>query len=109
MIRKDMKKELERFKDSVYILRNGKLFRVRLESLNDYSHYECELHHYIPFASYSRNEKWYVERGIEQKLILVSKLLHQHIHDLSISEDKFEAKWRISRWKLLFNRKHTRY
>lgn len=110
-----MAKELEKYEDSVYFLNKlGGLVKVRLESLNDYNHglNGCELHHYIPYSSYENNIEWYEERGIKQKLILVSKILHEHIHNQGVrqlSDIEFEKRYKISRWKLLFNRKYSNY
>lgn len=112
---KNMSKELEKYKDSVFFLNKlGGLVKVKIESLNDYNHglNGCELHHYIPYRSYENNTDWYEKRGIAQKLILVSKVLHEHIHNQGIrrlTDTEFEQKYKISRWELLFNRKFSSY
>lgn len=108
-----MAKELEKYRDSVYILTKlGELKKVYINSLEDYNHSACELHHFIPYSAYAGNENWYKERGIKQKLILVSKVLHEHIHNQGIrqlTDIEFEKRYKISRWKLLFNRKYSNY
>lgn len=112
---KDMAKELEKYKDSVFFLNKlGGLVKVKINSLDDYNHglNGCELHHFIPYSSYVNNIEWYEARGIKQKLILVSKVLHEHIHNQGIrqlTDTEFEKKYKISRWKLLFNRKYSNY
>ena len=107
---KDMAAELEKFKDSVFLLNKlGGLIKIRLNSLNDYNHSEVELHHFIQYSLYTGNEEWFEKKGINQKLILVSKICHEHIENRGIktlTDAEFERKYKISRWKLLFNRKH---
>ena len=107
---KDMAAELKKFKDSVFLLNKlGGLIKIRLDSLNDYDHNQYELHHFIQYSLYSQNEEWFIERGIKQKLILVSKICHEHIENRGIktlTDAEFEGKYKISRWKLLYNRKH---
>lgn len=110
---KDMKKELEKFKDSVFLLNKlGKLVKIYLNSLSDYDHNQFELHHFIQYQAYIQNPKWYEERGIKQKLILVSKICHEHIENRGIrnlSDDEFERKYKIARRELLFSKKHSIY
>ena len=110
---KDMAKELKKYSDSVYALRTtGELTKIRLQSLNDYDHSLYELHHYIQYQAYVKDPKWYKDRGIEQKLILMSKICHEQTELRAIknlSDAEFENKYKISRWKLIFNRKHSEY
>lgn len=110
---KNMKVELEKYKDRVYFLnKSGQLTRVRIDTLDDYNHYRIELHHFIPYQLYERNIKWFKERHIEQKLILVSKTLHEHIENRGIktlTDEEFKKRYKISRWKLIFNRKYSDY
>jgi len=109
---KDMAKEIERYKDSTYLLNPaGKLIKIRINSLNDYNHSKCELHHFIKYHAYIQNPQWYEDRGIKQKLILVSKICHEHIEDRGVkilSDEEFEQKYKISRWKLIFNKNHMK-
>lgn len=110
---KIMADELEKYKDSVYCLtKSGKLQKIWLNSLNDYNHSECELHHYIQYNAYIQNPKWYKDRGIKQKLILVSKICHEHIENRgikTITNAEFEQIYKISRYELIFNKKHSKY
>jgi hypothetical protein len=107
---KIMKDELERYKNSTYLLnRSGKLVKIYLDSLSDYDHNQYELHHFISYQAYIKNPKWYEERGIKQKLILVSKICHEHIENRGIrilTDEEFKDRYKISRWELSFN---TRY
>lgn len=112
MRHKDMAKELKKWSDSIYALRkNGELTKIRLQSLHDYTH-NFQLHHYIEYQAYVKNPKWYKERGIEQKLILMSTTCHEQVHNQAIknlTDEQFEEKYKISRWELLFNRRHSEY
>ena len=105
---KDMKKELEKFKDSVYLLNtSGKLIKICLDSLNDYNHSLYELHHFIQYQAYCQNPEWYIQQGIKQKLILVSKICHEHIENRGIkvlSDEEFFRKYKIKRSELLFRK-----
>ena len=107
-LKKDMKKEIELYKDEIYLLNtSGKLIKIDISSLDDYNHAECELHHFIPYGSYSKNSEWYKDRGIKQKLILVSKVCHEHIEDRGIkvlTDEEFYKRYKIERSKLLFRR-----
>lgn len=108
---KDMAKEIERYKDSIYLLNtSGKLIKINIENLNQYNHSQCELHHYIPYNAYIQNPKWYEDRGIKQKLILVSIICHEHIEDRGIkilSDEEFHKKYNISKSKLIYRRKNA--
>lgn len=111
--KKDMKKELELYKDSVFFVnKSGDLQKIYIDSLDDYNHSECELHHFIQYQAFKQDPDWYKERGINQKLILVNKVMHEQIERRAIrnlTDDEFERKYKISRWKLLFNKRHSKY
>lgn len=90
----------------------GGLVRIHsIKSTNDYSR-ACNLHHYIPFSIYSKDPEWFEKRGIKQKLILMSIPLHEQVHHQAVkvlSDAEFERRYRISRWELIFNKKHSKY
>ncbi len=90
---------------------SGRLIPVNwIKTTKDYDHFQFELHHYIPYSVYERNKQWFIDRGIEQKLILVKKHTHEQIHFQAIknlTDYEFEKHYKISRWKLIFNKKHT--
>ncbi len=96
-----------------FINTQGKLIRTyKIKSTQDYNHQACELHHYIPFSSYTGNEEWYQERGIEQKLILMSIKLHEQLHNQAVkvlSDEEFLEKYKISKYELIFNKKFSQY
>ena len=106
---KDMKKEIERYKDEIYLLNtSGKLIKININSLEQYNHSRCELHHFIQYQAYVQNPEWYEERGIKQKLILVSKICHEHIENRGIkvlTDDEFFNRYKIRRSELLFSKK----
>ena len=96
----------------VYMLQDGRLTTCDICSVNDYNHYRYNLHHYIKQQDYKRNEQWYKERGIEQKLILLPISTHEQVHQQAIknlTDEEFEDKYGISRWELVFNRKYSDY
>lgn len=97
----------------IFVFDNGRLFLTeRIKSTNDYNHYTHNLHHYIPKQQYEKNESWFVVRGIKQKLILVPISMHEQIHNqavVNLSDDDFYGRYKINRWDLIFNRKHSKY
>lgn len=83
-----------------------------ITSTADYNHSVMQLHHFIKKGEYKRNKAWYDERGIQQKLIYMPTWLHEQVHLQAVknlSDKDFKEKYKISRWDLLFNRKHTEY
>lgn len=105
-----MQEDISRY--PIYGLSDGKLIPLSIENVNQYNHTTHNLHHYIKKGDYARNQKWYDERGIKQKLILLPIYLHEQVHNQAIknlSDEQFLEKYKISRWDLLFNRKYTEY
>lgn len=112
MRKHDMNKDIQEF--DIYVLtRSGKLKQIFwIKSTNDYNHYLFNLHHFIEKQHYRDNEKWYKERGIKQKLILLPVLIHEQVHGIAIknlSDEEFKSRYKISKWDLLFNRKFSEY
>src|SRR5699024_1914864 len=97
----------------IYIFKDGLLLPTKqITSTKDYNHYTHNLHHYIKKAVYDKNKEWYIDRGINQKLILLPEQLHEQVHNQAIknlSDAEFEKVYKISRWELLFNRKYSKY
>ena len=105
-----MNKEIEKY--PIYLLNSaGELIRIHcIKSTDDYNHSKYALHHYIPYQAFIRNPKWYKERGVEQKLILVSHICHEHVHNMGIkqlTDKEFEQKYKISRQELIYTRFST--
>lgn len=107
-IKKIMAQEILKY--PVYMLnKKGQLVQIPMPSLEFYNHNLMHLHHYIPFSSYVRFANWYADRGIEQKLILMPISIHEQVHHNAIhnlSDREFYNYYKISRWDLIFNKKH---
>lgn len=105
---KDFNKEISLY--PIYALHdNGRLERVyEITSVRDYNHFDYELHHFIKFTDYSKNRKWYEDRGIRQKLILMRKKTHQHLENpvYFLDEESFKELYHISKSELLFDKKN---
>jgi hypothetical protein len=96
----------------VYALSNQGLVPIEITSTNDYNHMTHQLHHFIKQQSYNGNKDWYDNKGIEQKLILLPNFVHEQVHQQAIknlTDEEFEEKFKISRWELIFNRRHSNY
>ena len=105
-----MQEDIQRY--PIYGLSDGKLIPLSIENVKQYNHFTHNLHHYIKKGDYARNQKWYDERGIKQKLILLPIYLHEQVHLQAVknlSDEQFKEQYKISRWELLFNRRHTEY
>lgn len=92
------------------LTKTGQLTRIYwISNTGDYNHSQYELHHYIPYSIYERDKEWFQSRGIKQKLILMRKQTHEQVHFQAIknlTDKEFEEHYKISRWELIFNRKH---
>lgn len=105
-----MQEDIQRY--SIYGLSDGKLIPLSIENVKQYNHFTHNLHHYIKKGEYARNQKWYDDRGIKQKLILLPIYLHEQVHLQAVknlTDKEFLDKYKISRWQLLFNRRHSEY
>ena len=80
---------------------NGKLKQIRIESTDDYNHYEFELHHFIPQSIRKNNPELYERIVHLQKLILLPRDVHHSIH---AGKGYRGLEW----WELVFNRKKWR-
>ncbi len=90
----------------------GRLVDIPLQNTSEYNHQVSNLHHYIPYNQYKHNRKWFQDRGIEQKLILMPTIIHEQLHFQAVnnvSDEEFERLYGISRWELVFNKKHSEY
>ena len=97
----------------IYGLSQGKLIPLSIENVNQYNHTTHQLHHYIKQQNYRKNKAWFDERGIKQKLILLPVWVHLAVHQspagANLSDEEFKEKVGISRWELIFNRRHSEY
>jgi hypothetical protein len=90
----------------------GRIFKTdKIQSVNDYNHYSHHIHHYIKQQQYNRDKKWFIEKGIQQKLFLIPAIMHQHLEDpiYRLSEKDFLKKYKVSRQRLLFNKSWSEY
>lgn len=96
----------------VYALSGQGLIPIELMSTDYYNHQTHQLHHYIKQQEWKRNQKWFEERGIEQKLILLPCYVHEQVHNIAVknlTDEEFKEKFKVSRWDLLFNRRYSPY
>ena len=105
-----MQEDISRY--PIYGLSDGRLIPLSIANVSQYNHYTHNLHHFIKKGEYARNKAWYDERGIKQKLILLPIYLHEQVHLQAVknlTDEQFKEKYKISRWELLFNRRHSEY
>lgn len=103
---KDMNADIKAFK--VYGVQYNRLIELPdIVDIHSYNHQSMQLHHYIKAQDYKRNKKWYDENGLEEKLILMPIIMHEHLESpiYGLSDELFYRKYRIEREKLLFNKK----
>ena len=112
MQKHNMNEDIKKF-DIFILTPAGKLKQIFwLKSTDDYNHYSHNLHHFIEKQHYERNKKWYEERGIKQILILLPVTIHEQLHGIAIknlTDEEFKARYKISKWALLFNKKYSEY
>lgn len=111
-VKKIMNEEIKKY--PIFLINTaGKLIPIScIKSTDDYDHFKYCLHHYIEFQAYNQNPKWYEERGIKQKLIFMSNICHEHIHNIGIktlSDKEFEEKYKIKKTELIFKKKSSEY
>ena len=103
---KDMNADIKAFK--VFGIKNYQLVELpEIVDIHSYNHQYMQLHHFIKAQSYKRNKEWYEENGVQQKLILMPAIMHEHLENpiFSLSDKDFFNKYKIERKKLLFNKK----
>ena len=102
----DMNADIKAFK--VYEVRYNYIkSRPDIVDIHSYNHQVFQLHHYIKAQDYKRNMDWYIKNGIEEKLILMPTIMHEHLESpiYGLPDEKFYFKYRISKEKLLFDKK----
>lgn len=94
----------------VHIIKKGRLIKHPfIKSTEDYNHFTHNIHHYIKSSKYFKNQDWYKQRGIKQKLILMTIRMHEDLEIYPTSDEKFFQKYKIERKELLFNKKWSEY
>lgn len=108
-MQRNMNEEIKKY--PIYRVRYGIIERYRyIERVSDYDHSKVHLHHYI--KDYERNKNWYDNHDIKQKLFLLPIEMHEQVHLRGIktlTDEEFEYHYGISRWELIFNKKHSNY
>ncbi len=108
MLKKDMQKEITKYKGHIYYFDvNSKqlLLADWIENLDSYNHFECELHHYVPFTDWERNTKNVRKLAKNNRLILLPKIMHQHLENplYKLPDMDFERIYGIDPKTLLFD------
>lgn len=105
-LQKDMNKDLQEF--PVYKIYGNRLVPApEITSTECYNHLFCHAHHFIKDTHYKKNRKWYDDRGIEQKLILMTTQMHGHLESpiYGMSEAEFLRVYKIPKHELIFSKK----
>lgn len=103
---KDMNADIKAFK--VYGIQYNRLIRLpEIVDIHSYNHQCFHLHHYIKAQDYKRNSKWYIDNLIEEKLILIPTVMHEHLESpiYGLSDEVFYRKYKVSKDLLLFDKK----
>lgn len=104
---KDMNADIKAF--PVFRLTDdGKLIPAPdIVDVHCYNHTFSQLHHYVKAQSYKSRMQWYLDNGIEQKLILMRTITHQHLENpvYELPDDLFIKKYKVSKDLLLFNKR----
>jgi len=107
-----MNEEIKKF-DIFFLHDNGKLEQIYyIQSIDDYNHFELELHHRVPYTDWVMNTK-NVQSLTDECLILMRKKTHQHLEnpEYRLPRDKFIELYHIAPEELLFdvNKRNNQY
>lgn len=108
MLRKDMAKEIKKYQGRIfyYEQKTHEILPAEwIKTLDDYNHYECELHHVVPYYDWEKNTKNVRNIVKENCLILLPKVMHQHLENplSKFSKDLFEEIYGIHPDLILFD------
>lgn len=105
-LKKVMNNEIKKYHGNIYYFDKNKreIFPVNISTLYDYSHYELELHHVVPFTDWEKNTK-NVQSKVNNSLILLPKEMHQHLENpiYKLSKEKFELFYGINPDAILYD------
>lgn len=78
-----------------------------IKSTKDYNHGFINVHHYIKDTHFKTNREWYEARGIKQKLIAMTNIMHTHLESpiYGLSDGDFLRVYRIPKSVLLFSKR----
>lgn len=100
MLKKDMAKEIKKYQGRIFYYDQEKrqiLPATWIQSLDDYNHYECELHHVVPYTDWELNTKNVREIVGENALILLRRIMHHHLENPihKLTKEEFESVYGI--------------
>ncbi len=114
-LKKIMNEEIQKYQGRIYYLElnqdiygNQKTPAIKpadwIENTKCYDHCSFELHHVIKFTNFEKNKNWYIERGLNMCLILIPKIMHQHLENpmYELTDEEFYNKYLIHKYELLF-------
>lgn len=109
-VRKIMNNEIKKYQGRIYYFDTDVKKILPAEwifSTADYDHFSFELHHVIKFSQYEREKQWFRSRGLEMCLVLIPKVMHQHLENplYELPDNIFYEKYGIHKYELLFNKK----
>lgn len=113
-LKKIMNDEIKKYQGRIYYLNireNGLKPTIEpaewIVDTSCYDHFSFELHHVIKFTHYEQNKNWYQEHDLNMCLILLPKVMHQHLENpvYELPADVFFKKYGIQKYELLFNKK----
>lgn len=115
MRRKNMQKEIEKYRGKIFYLEERKdryeniltpaiKPAAWINSTKDYDHSIFELHHVVPFTDWELNTKD-VQTKENNALILIRKIMHQHLEnpEYRLSKENFEKTYKINPDIILFD------
>lgn len=100
MLKKDMAKEIKKYQGRIYYFDESTkqiLPANWIQSLDDYNHYEIELHHVVPYTDWEKNTKNVREKVGENWMIAIRKIMHQHLENplYKLPKEEFERVYGI--------------
>lgn len=104
-LKKIMNEEIKKYKGEIYAFVDGKIIKLPfIDNTNDYNHSTFEMHHYVPFTDWELNTK-NVRDKVKQKLILIPKVMHQHLENpiYRLPPENFKRIYGIRPQELLFD------
>lgn len=117
-LKKIMNDEIKKYQGRIYYLDiqkdiYGNKKKPRIEKAtwifdtSCYDHFSFELHHVIKYTHYEHNKFWYKNHGLEMCLILIPKIMHQHLENpiYELSDEDFYNKYLIHKYELVFDKK----
>ncbi len=108
MLKKDMAKEIKKYQGRIFYFDKSAcaIFPAPwIQSLDDYNHYECELHHVVPYTDWELNTKNVRAIIIENALILLPRIMHYHLENPinRLTKKEFESVYGIHPDLILFD------